>query len=67
MKKQYPCPMSPTGSCEHGGNKRFNYGFASGSASFCRHPTQGRFIDGMLSGTIKCPLYPTPAPLTKEQ
>ncbi len=25
-----------SGGCEYGGNKRYNYGFMSGTASFCR-------------------------------
>ena len=31
-KKQYPCRLSETGCCKHGGNKAFNYGFMSGTS-----------------------------------
>lgn len=51
--KKYPCPMSENG-CEYGGNKTYNHGFVSGSGSYCRHPTQKRFIYGMF-GDIECP------------
>ncbi len=34
--KEYPCPLSTTGVCRYGGNKRYNYGFMSGTSSYCR-------------------------------
>ena len=34
MKKYY-CPLRKE-LCEFGGNKRYNYGFVSGTASYCR-------------------------------
>jgi len=46
-KKQYPCSMSKSGSCEHGGNKSFNYGFMRGASSYCRHPREHRFLNDM--------------------
>lgn len=56
--KEYPCPKATSGTCRYGGNKNYNYGFVSGTASFCRHPSQkyrgsaGRFVSD-ISG---CPL-----------
>ena len=32
----YPCPLAENKLCRYGGNKNYNYGFVSGSASFCR-------------------------------
>lgn len=32
----FPCPLSPSGVCRHGGNKHFNYEFMSGTSSYCR-------------------------------
>jgi hypothetical protein len=32
----FPCPLSPSGVCKYGGNKHFNYGFMSGTSSYCR-------------------------------
>jgi len=34
--KEYPCILSPTKLCNYGGNKRYNYGFLSGTAEYCR-------------------------------
>jgi hypothetical protein len=34
--REYPCTLSPTGLCIYGGNKRYNYGFFSGTAGYCR-------------------------------
>ena len=34
--KEYPCPKSLTKMCQYGGNKRYNYGFMSGTSSYCR-------------------------------
>jgi len=34
--KKYPCPLAKDKYCKHGGNKRYNYGFVSGTASYCR-------------------------------
>ena len=55
MAKEYICSLSLSGTCKYGGNKRFNYGFVSGTAEFCRHPKQKTFVDRMLFGVIKCP------------
>ncbi len=33
---KYPCEMSPSGYCDYGGGKNFNYGFVKGTASYCR-------------------------------
>lgn len=36
--KKYHCPRAYGGNgggCEYGGNKRFNYGFMSGTSSYC--------------------------------
>lgn len=33
--KKYPCKLSKMGMCQYGGNKRYNYGFVSGTASYC--------------------------------
>ena len=30
------CPLINNDLCEYGGNKRYNYGFTSGMASYCR-------------------------------
>lgn len=34
--KRYFCPLSPTRMCQYGGNKRYDYGFMSGTSSYCR-------------------------------
>jgi hypothetical protein len=34
--KEYPCALSSTRLCKYGGNKRYNYGFLSGTAGYCR-------------------------------
>lgn len=34
--KEYPCLLSETKMCQYGGNKRYNYGFTSGTSSYCR-------------------------------
>ena len=53
--KEYPCELSKTGTCQYGGGKRFNYGFVSGTASYCRKSK--RFIYNLLfQKDIKCPL-----------
>ena len=50
-----PCPLSPTGYCKHGGNKRFNYGFMNGTASYCRKVK--KWIYNNFKGrSIECPL-----------
>lgn len=39
MAKKYYCPIASEQQdklCEYGGNKAYNYGFMSGTASFCR-------------------------------
>ena len=33
---QYPCDLSESGLCQHGGSRRFNYGFYRGTAGYCR-------------------------------
>ena len=43
---KYPCKLSPTQWCKHGGNKSYNYGFTSGTASYCRK--EKRFLGGMI-------------------
>jgi len=38
MAKKYHCSRSYGGNgggCEHGGNKRFNHGFVSGTSGYC--------------------------------
>ena len=32
----YPCSLSESKTCEHGGNKRYNYGFMRGTSEYCR-------------------------------
>lgn len=34
--KEYHCEKSDTKMCKYGGNKRFNYGFMSGTSGYCR-------------------------------
>ena len=34
--KKYPCDLSKTKECYYGGNKTYNFGFASGTAEYCR-------------------------------
>ena len=36
MSKEYPCELSKTKMCKHGGNKYYNYGFVQGMASYCQ-------------------------------
>ena len=48
--KRYPCDLAPDGMCKYGGNKIYNYGFVSGTASYCRHSKKWA---GDLN---KCPL-----------
>ena len=55
-KKKYPCPLAGDERCRYGGNKRFDYGFVSGTAPFCRHPKQKTFVNRMILGLIECPL-----------
>ena len=52
--KKYLCSLSEDG-CEYGGNKRFNYGFVSGTHEFCRHPRQKTPVARALCGVIECP------------
>ena len=40
--KEYYCEKSKTKKCKHAGNKRFNFGFVSGLANYCRYSK--RFI-----------------------
>lgn len=51
-KQQYPCPLSPTGLCEHGGGKYYNGGYVHGISSFCRHKQGRRFLSTL---GFKCP------------
>lgn len=51
-KKKYPCGMAKSGVCEFAGGRRFNYGFTSGIASYCRHPKEKRFVWAIKT----CPL-----------
>jgi hypothetical protein len=48
--KEYPCPLSTSGVCKMGGNKHYNYGFLSGTASYCRKV--GKWVVDIK----KCPL-----------
>jgi hypothetical protein len=48
--KKYPCFLAVDGSCRYGGNKRYNYGFVSGMAGYCR------FSKKWVSDLPKCPL-----------
>ena len=50
-KRKYECKLSKDGLCEHAGNKAFDYGFMRGSANFCRHPREKRFVGNIK----KCP------------
>ena len=34
--KEFICSLSKTKQCKYGGNKVYNYGFVSGTASYCR-------------------------------
>jgi hypothetical protein len=47
--KKYPCSISVSKFCEYGGNKRYNYGFCNGTASYCR------LIKKWISDIKKCP------------
>jgi len=47
MAQQYKCALSQTGTCEHGGNKAFNYGFMRGTAQYCRHSKGKKFTDDL--------------------
>lgn len=35
--REYPCPLSESGACRHGGSKAYNYGFMRGNAGYCRY------------------------------
>lgn len=48
--KTYSCHRSPSDQCQYGGNKAYNYGFMSGTASYCRHDR--RWVADMK----RCPL-----------
>ena len=52
MGKKYYCSLSQADDklCKHGGNKRYNYGFASGTAGYCRLEKK------WTSDLEKCPL-----------
>ena len=47
--KKFPCPLVKK-LCEHGGNKRYNYGFVSGAAGYCRYKNK------WTSDLENCPL-----------
>ena len=49
-KKEYPCPIAKTKMCRYGGNKRYNYGFMIGTASYCRK------VKRWVCDLDKCPL-----------
>jgi hypothetical protein len=49
---KYRCDKSITGYCKHAGNKYYDYGFVSGTANYCRHPMEKRFVVDVKS----CPL-----------
>lgn len=34
--KKYNCRLSKTKTCEHAGNKHYNYGFVQGMSNYCR-------------------------------
>ena len=48
--KEYPCPISLTHQCKYGGNKRYNFGFMSGTASYCYRDNK------WVSDLKKCPI-----------
>ena len=48
--RKYPCPRHYEGQCSYGGNKHYDYGFVSGTSSYCR------FARKWLSALEKCPL-----------
>ena len=49
--KKYFCPLAPDKVCKYGGNKNYNYGFVSGSASYCREVN--KWVSDLKK---KCPL-----------
>ena len=49
--KKFPCPLVKK-LCEHGGNKRYNFGFLSGTAGYCR------LVDKWTSDLDQCPFLP---------
>lgn len=51
---KFPCPLSPSDYCKHGGNKAYNYGFMRGMAPYCRKAK--RWIYKHSGETIECPL-----------
>ena len=53
-KKKYPCGMAKDKVCEFAGGRRFNYGFMSGIAGYCRKSK--RFVFALKS----CPLETAP-------
>jgi len=52
-KHQYRCKYGDIGYCEHGGTKRYNYGFQSGTASYCY------LVKKWVSDIKDCPLKKT--------
>ena len=50
MPKEYPCSLSSTKTCKHGGNKRYNFGFMSGTAGYCKK------VNKWTSDLEECPL-----------
>jgi len=56
LLKKYPCELAKDGYCQYGGAKRFNYGFAYGTQSWCRYPGINRAVFPMLGENLQCPL-----------
>lgn len=50
--KKHLCKMSQIGECKYAGNKCYNYGFVSGSASYCR------FSKKWVADLKECPNKP---------
>ena len=54
--EEYPCKLSELGTCQHGGNKPYYYGFVSGTASYCR------LVEQWVADLKKCPKQAKEAP-----
>ena len=62
MTKEYPCyiqGLNKVKMCKYGGNKAYNYGFMSGTASYCRK------VSKWVSYLEKCPLEEVETPQEK--
>ncbi|KKK97355.1 hypothetical protein LCGC14_2653580 [marine sediment metagenome] len=55
---KYPCYKSETGFCKYGGNKSYDYGFVSGTASYCKKAKK------WVADLEKCPLSTISAPVS---